>query len=191
MLFHKKEKKGALPDLPPLPDSLPKFKPIEEKYEEEEGMHALPTFPDSPRHNTFSQAAIKDAVSQDEEEEPIVGRPMHRAELVEMDEWSPSSSLNSSNSSSMRNSFSSNLLPPQRSNMQSSSDIFVKIDKFHMAKKSLAEARAQLEEIDELMKKVRETKMREEQELLQWERDLSQIKSRIRDVSENIFEKAG
>lgn len=187
MLFHKKDSKGVLPELPPLPDSLPRFRgPLVDNLDKEDSVHSLPTFPDSPRHNTFSQAAIKDAISQgDEDEMSVIGQPAQRAELVEMDEWAPST----------RNSFSSANLPSPpsqpRSGMQSPSDIFVKIDKFHVAKKSLAEARVQLEEIDDLMKKVRETKMREEQELLQWERDLSQIKSRIRDVSENIFEKAG
>jgi len=188
MLFHKKDKKGVLPELPPLPDSLPKPREsLIDNLDKKDSVHTLPTFPDSPRHNSFSQAAIKDAISQEDDEvdEPfVVGKPVQRAELVEMDEWTPS----------QQNSISSSLpLPPSspRPGMQSSSDIFVKIDKFHVAKKSLAEARAQLEEIDELMKKVRETKMREEQELLQWERDLSQVKARIKDVSENIFEKAG
>ncbi len=65
--------------------------------------------------------------------------------------------------------------------------------KYHKRrKKKLFEKKVQekMEDIDELVKKIREVKMREEQELGSWENDLINIKSRIKDVSENIFEKA-
>jgi len=68
-------------------------------------------------------------------------------------------------------------------------DVFVRIDKFHSARRALNEIEGRLDDIDELVKKIRETKMREEQELAAWEKDLMHIKGRIQGVSENIFEK--
>ena len=69
------------------------------------------------------------------------------------------------------------------------SDVFIKIDKFHSARSALTEVKVKLNEIDNLIKKIRETKMREEQEIAVWERDMEQIKARMRDVTTNIFEK--
>jgi len=68
-------------------------------------------------------------------------------------------------------------------------DVYIKIDKFHSARRSLNSARDKLKEIDELMKKIRETKMREEQELSSWEEEIETIKSKVEDVTKNIFEK--
>ncbi len=67
-------------------------------------------------------------------------------------------------------------------------DIFVKIEKYQSARRTLQTTQDQLEEIDSLLKKIRETKLREEQELSAWEKELSVIKSRVQDVTE-IFEK--
>src|SRR3989344_775480 len=81
---------------------------------------------------------------------------------------------------------------PVQVNIQKESknnDVFVKIDRFYSAKKSLEATESKLEEIDELLKKIRETKMREEQELAAWEKEIATIKSRIKEVTDTIFEK--
>lgn len=69
------------------------------------------------------------------------------------------------------------------------SDVFVKIDKFHTARKSLTLAQQEIENVSDLLKKIRETKLREEQELSAWEKDIANAKSRVQEVSSNIFEK--
>lgn len=68
-------------------------------------------------------------------------------------------------------------------------DVYVKIDRFHSARKALTSARNKLAEIEEVMRKIRETRMREEQELASWEKDIDSVKSRVEDVTKNIFEK--
>ncbi len=68
-------------------------------------------------------------------------------------------------------------------------DVYVKIERFHSARKALNSARNKLKEMDELMRKIRETKMREEQELASWEKEIETIKSKVEDVTNNIFEK--
>jgi len=70
-----------------------------------------------------------------------------------------------------------------------SEDVYVKIDRFHSARKALNGARNKLKEIDETMKKIRETRLREEQELSFWEKEIGSIKSKVEDVTKNIFEK--
>ena len=68
-------------------------------------------------------------------------------------------------------------------------DVFVRIDKFHTARKSLSEIQNKLNDIDELVRRIRDTKLKEEQELANWEKELMQIKSKVQTVTENIFEK--
>jgi hypothetical protein len=68
-------------------------------------------------------------------------------------------------------------------------DVYVKIDRFHSARKALTGARNKLAEIEEVMRKIRETRMREEQELASWEKDIDSVKSKVEDVTKNIFEK--
>lgn len=68
-------------------------------------------------------------------------------------------------------------------------DIFVKIEKFYSAKKALEATNNKLDEIDSVLHKIREIKMREEQELAAWEKDLATVKTRIKEVTDTIFEK--
>jgi len=70
-----------------------------------------------------------------------------------------------------------------------SEDVYIKIDRFHSARKALNGARAKLKEIDETMRKIRETRLREEQELSFWEKEIGSIKTKVEDVTKNIFEK--
>ena len=46
-----------------------------------------------------------------------------------------------------------------------------------------------MEEIEELLHKIRETRMREEQELTAWEKEVAAVKSKVQEVSHNIFDK--
>ena len=208
MFWDKKEK--GLPDLPPMkftPGAQNKTTtPEHEEDDEEESdtdKHGLPSFPDSPMQRGFSQSAIKDAVTHESTGDDSVGQPLQtttaKIKTVEVDEWSqplpqpPSmqsttevpfvpkreiSQINESPLPSVR--------PPRSSK---NADIFVKIDKFYSAKKALAATNDKLEEIDALLHKIRETKMREEQELSAWEKDLATVKTRIKEVTDTIFEK--
>lgn len=202
MFFEKKEDNRKLPDLP-----APRYPARSQGFgvrEEEDNI--LPAFPDSPSGNKFSEAAIKDAVGS---EESKIGLPPSQdgeegSSLVEMEEWEPSH-LKSDNSNfpieaEHNESYheKARIEPPpvsrhavrERENkVPVPSDVFVKIDKFHSARRALGEIKGKLSDIDELIKKIRETKIREEQELANWEKDVMHIKSRVENVNENIFEK--
>lgn len=93
MFFKKKKEDYKLPDLPASrarPVLGPRISPPVEVDEGEEGeVHSLPAFPDSPTHNKFSQAAIKDAVGEDKHGEFSGGEK--KEGLMELEEWQPSS----------------------------------------------------------------------------------------------------
>jgi hypothetical protein len=203
MFWDKKEKK-SLPDLPPpRAPSLATF-PRDDEYDiAEDERHELPSFPDSMNDKGFSQAAIKDAV-QNERRDDFSNAGGGRT--MEMQEWSPSKSVEGVQPSQspvlpvhqadeMEGFHSSIAGPPNLEatglNVQprKNKDIFVKLDKFYSARKSLADAQSKLDDIDELLRRIRETKAREEQELHGWEKELLTIKSRMNDVTVNLFEK--
>ena len=182
MFWDKNKKEKGLPDLPPM-KALPPL-PIKLKNEvSEEEMpekHALPTFPDSPNSSGFSQAAIKDAITTEETTKEPMEFPNtpSRIQTYELEEWKPRTAPPTA-----KMSF------PTQTIKEKNSDIFVKIDKFHSARRSLADIEDKLEEISGLLSKIREMKMREEQELSSWEKDLVALKTKMEEVNSSIFEK--
>ncbi|MBU0466628.1 MAG: hypothetical protein KJ718_04775 [Nanoarchaeota archaeon] len=218
MFFKKKEDESKLPDLPPLPGSFPGAKgnvASRESVSKWEG--SVPAFPKpegketkeivkekesgdtgwSERKDTFLHPSIS---TRPEEEKEV--------KLMEMEEWHPSTSqtggqgLEFPEHSGLEEVEESESEPEPRYVVEppprivrakvpepSSADVFVRIDKFHSARKALTEVGSKLEDINDLVKKIRETKLREEQEITSWEKDLIHLKSRVQTVSENIFEK--
>ena len=134
---------------------------------------------------------------------------------VEMEEWAPSIGASIENVSEvmpappMRTNTGAGMVasmatrfsePPRLSeppsftprgmeNMNKNADIFVKLEKFYSARKALIDAQQKLTDIDELLKRIRETKMKEEHELNQWENEVMSIKARMNEITANIFEK--
>jgi len=215
MFWDKKSDKSRLPD---LPMSNAPFRPSNFSFPEspdEAEKHALPSFPDSPNQKGFSQAAIKDAITTEEvsdtsmPEFPTLNEK-EKSTAIEMEEWTPSTEIlrnpaikeiedipeNYPGESQTKKlsdfkpylSSTPQTLPEFKPAMKNS-DVFVKIDKFHTARKSLTLAQQEIENVSDLLKKIRETKLREEQELSAWEKDIANAKSRVQEVSSNIFEK--
>jgi hypothetical protein len=210
MFGKKKEEDEKLPDLPPLPRTSSlgsNLKKVSDSTSDDlDERHPLPAFPDTPGHNNFSNAAIKGAVGgRDEHYESSDDNEEDKVKVVEMEEWNPEhkeygGELPDEKYKS-RDSFDLPSLPEESVNVlgavrnttreisSDAPDVFIKIDKFRSAKKALIDVKAKLGDIDQLIHKIREVKMREEQELSSWEKDMEQIKSRIKNVTENIFEK--
>lgn len=189
MFWNKKEeKKGALPELPPLDFNMKKpeiqsLKTLPSLPEETEEKTKLPAFPESPAHDKFSQVVIKEAIRGPEP------KPMIREE-TESQEWTPT--FPEERQKEPRMQFQR--IPRQEVRIEAppreeKKDIFVKIDKFRAAKKSMELISKNLIEMEDLIRKIRDTKMREEQEFTNWERDINSIKERIANVREDIFER--
>ncbi|MEK6850449.1 MAG: hypothetical protein AABX85_02660 [Nanoarchaeota archaeon] len=242
MFWNKKEEKKSLPDLPPIKSPFSKelavstenAKMVEEKLDEAEQdfaeTHSLPTFPDSPNSSSFSQAAIKEAITQDEIKEPEIddvspAETNKKFRAIEMNEdkdaekggnpyltsikiGSPPSKKVSYTEQTTpyqpKNSFLIGRPPEEEEEEESENnfekpekapepskggDVFVKIEKFYTAKKSLDAIKDQIDQIDELLKKIKDIKIKEERELSVWEKEIALVKSRIQNVNETIFEK--
>ena len=218
MLWGKKDDK-QLPDLPPLKEGLTGRSPLSSPSHDDDledfssgERHGLPSFPDSPLSRGFSQAAIKDAIVNDsiKDGEEVVGVSAEPKafKVVEVEDESP---LDSSlpllsppplrappvlSSKRLPSSFSTSVspsVPASVSNFSSpsarGSDVFVKIDRFNTARKALNAVQTQLESVDGLLKKIRETKLREEQEFSAWEKDMIQARSKIEEITKGIFDK--
>ncbi|MBI2452005.1 hypothetical protein HYV50_02920 [Candidatus Pacearchaeota archaeon] len=184
MFFGKKRDEKGLPDLP-----MPKTPFDRDLSMQREEVNSLPSFPDSPSHNRFSEAAIKDAVNAEEEVEDSENWKQgaddmeKKGKLVEVDD-ADERDLTETMEEPRR-------VPSRysRGTVGGEADVFVRIDKFHSARRALHEVRSKLREIDETIKRIRDIRIREEQELAGWEKDLGNVKARMRDVTENIFEK--
>lgn len=73
---------------------------------------------------------------------------------------------------------------------EKTTDVFVKIDKFYSAKKALAAIKQDVKEIESLLLKIRETKMKEERELADWEKNILLVKNEISTINDSLFEKS-
>ena len=69
--------------------------------------------------------------------------------------------------------------------------IFIKIDKFSDALSNFESIKKKVEEIGDLLKKTREVRQREKEELDSWEKEIIEIKDRIRIIDEKLFSKLG
>lgn len=179
MFWEKKEKEKGLPDLPrpPVRSTLPQGYPSMQEEEDDDEIHNLPAFPDSPMQRGFSQSAIKDAVANEDIKDEIPEyKPSHsKYNLVEMEEWNAQNRITQS--------------PPPASRRENK-PIFVRIDKFQLARNSLDTVKVKLTEIEDLLKTIRDVKTKEDAELSSWESEMENIKSRVQSVLNDIFERA-
>lgn len=216
MFWNKKEDARGLPDLPPSKEPL-RMHLIEEDENENDipEKHGLPSFPDSPIQKGFSQTAIREAVINESTEDEV-GVPFgdeSAFKTIEMNDWknptteqrlSPPEqrptlpeipkSLPTPLSRVIESPINTKIMESPRSAIiprptARNSDVFIKIDKFYSSKRALENISEKIEEIDNILKKIRETKIREEQEMSAWEKEIVSIKSRIKEVTETIFEK--
>jgi hypothetical protein len=169
-------------------DTLEEKEVLDEEITSER--HALPSFPDSPTAKGFSQSAIRSAVDDSGSDLPELPEIDEAPKVKEIEE--KPLKFKTVESEPMYHPASIKEIPKKREEFkpaEKNQDIYVKLDKFRTGRKSLGEVKTRLSEIDSLLKKIRETKMREEQELSGWESELNFIKDRLKDVTENIFEK--
>ena len=218
MFWNKKEDKKLLPDLPAYrnpvffeqsPDSTSDYDDNHDGLPAEK--HELPSFPDSLSDKGFSQAAIKDAVGSDETLERVGASGEAKFAAVEMEEWQPSMKNEEVSQYDEEEKVVESIpLPPGKKYPRrrieeppapvydrddssrgrgKNSDIFVKLDKFYSARKALYDAQQKLTDVDALLRKIRDVKMREDQELSLWDKELNEIKTKINDIAINLFEK--
>jgi hypothetical protein len=67
--------------------------------------------------------------------------------------------------------------------------VFIRLDKFETTIEAFEEIKAKIIEIEDLLKKIKEVKTKEEEELVSWEKEIQVIKTRIDSIDKNIFNK--
>jgi hypothetical protein len=202
MFWDKKtdEKRHLLPELPPLNVNIhrPEIQSVNSfpaPPEEEDSMagNKLPAFPESAAHDKFSQVAIKEAIRDERGPEfPSEREKSFRQSLeeAETEEWAPTTRPPEQERPIHEMKVPYKKLEEAPKLMkEEKKEIFVKIDKFRSAKKSLNLIAKNIEEMEALIKKIRETKMREDQEFANWENTVDSLKARIENVREDIFER--
>ena len=200
----KKNSAGELPDFPS--NSAPSMRdyqrttlpPIEASQDEE--IHGLPSFPDSLMKKGFSQTMIKSAVEDEDKslpELPEWNQENERLQMsrpvrtVELDEWTPKASPQTPQRKQMQAPVSEDLRRPPASNQTNDKrQIFVKLERFKEARDSLVKISEKLNQMDELLKMIKDLKSKEDEEISNWEKDIENIKSRISSVNREIFENA-
>ncbi len=148
--------------------------------------------PQNPQYNlpTLSSKERSELEEDYEEEIPELPRMPQISEPEEIEEEiSPPKPRELSNLPSSKGRYVHRKASLKITQPQQTADVFVRIDKFHAARKSLSEIKNRLNDMDELVRRIRDTKLKEEQELAGWEKELLQIKTRVQTVAENIFEK--
>ncbi len=67
--------------------------------------------------------------------------------------------------------------------------IFVRIDKFQSAKKEFEEVRSKIKDIEHMLRRIKEVKIREDAEIQEWVKDLEGLKTRLSNIDAHIFNK--
>lgn len=142
--------------------------PMEENHISTKANPYLTSMSSPMPETTFTQQTTAYNSPNDPEASFPIGLPPSESEEIESDE---------------------DLRPPKSPDSSQKGDVFVKIEKFYSAKKSLDAIKQQIDQIDDLLKKIRDIKMKEERELAVWEKEIALVKSRIQNVNETIFEK--
>jgi len=67
--------------------------------------------------------------------------------------------------------------------------VFIRLDKFQMAIETFEEIINKVNEIESLIKKTKEIRRQEEEELNVWEKEIETIKSRMNSIDQSVFSK--
>jgi hypothetical protein len=168
------------------------------EMENPEEIHRLPSFPDSPMNKGFSQSAIKSAIEEDKNlpelpewipENKENDSTFTTSRTKEMDEWKPQRmEFPNSSLEEIRN-------PPKintsvQNTMTQKKHLFVKLEKFKESRESLTKISEKLDQMEDLLKMIKEVKAKEDAEITEWEKDIENIKSRISFINREIFENA-
>ncbi|MBS3083680.1 hypothetical protein J4423_02645 [Candidatus Pacearchaeota archaeon] len=193
----KKNPASELPDFPP--SSAPSMRdyqkttlpPIE--VSQEDSIHGLPSFPDSLMKKGFSQSMIKSAVEDEDKNLPELPEWNEENEVkkptraVELDEWTPKTTPKMQQKQTNEDLRSP---PPISNQINDKRPLFIKLEKFKEARDSLVKIAEKLNQMDELLKTIKDLKAKEDEEIISWEKDVGNIKSRISSVNREIFENA-
>lgn len=183
---NKKENKKDLSNLPDLPE-LPNLPEASQQLTKSvmnspESFPSLPSFPNSDTANRMSREVIKSSLATEPSKKPYT----QEIESPGRERWIEERGGEESSGGEFDVS-SLSQLPAAR--VQEKSPIFVRIDRFQAAAKTLNEIRRQIASIESALSDIRKIKSNEEQELAGWEHEVLDIKAKIDSVDKTLFSK--
>ena len=164
-LFSKKEEVPHIPEAPSLPE-LPK--PSE---------NHLPPLPSLP-HNVVKHPVVPSSSGVKEvkheglprdfhSEKPLIPSKMHEHE-------------DKRRTLELAPSINHKMVQPDE-------PVFVRIDKFQTAQRNFENVKRQVKDIEHLLRKVKEKRLKEEAEISSWVENLEKVKSRLSEIDSDIF----
>ena len=192
-------KKEEVPKIPPAPEVDTFLKNYPEGKSE---LPELPSFPADKKHENLNAEMVKSAVSEfptPEDNEVNVEIPKDfNSEGSGMGEGllPPKPSLNAvpeppkpvapkpvvSAKPKLHEPVSSPKLPHHVE------PIFVRIDKFQQAQKSFENIKEKVHDIEALLRKIKDVKVKEDQELSNWSNEVEALKLKLSEIDNDIFD---
>ncbi len=210
-IFSKKEKIPEIPLAPELPELFDKDNKKEKDY-----LPELPSLPNNPKNNNLNQeivkSAISDNLSSEGNEVDIDSQSQDSERAEESEKTFPISSQNLESqipslpgrSSIMDSPLSKpvsqepskviqKVVTPHFSIPRTSKEsldvepIFVRIDKFQLAKKNIEQIKNKIKEMESTIKKVKQVKVKEEEEIKSWLGEIENLKARLSEIDSDVF----
>ena len=189
-LFNKKKKEEEkrmnsleLPELPELPDfdNGPKRDLTKSQFK-------LPNIPPSSIGNKFSQNTIKEAVTGKKEDEEVFDADEFDS-LDEEDYENEEQMMQKPLQKPFREEIPERRELQQIRRSQRPEPFFIRLDKFEEALKIFEKTKGKITEIERMLRDIKGLKIKEEEELEHWEKEMQSIKNQIEKVDQEIFSK--
>jgi hypothetical protein len=184
-LFRKKKKEEKKPELPELP-SFSELQEIKQALKpkavaKETALPEVPELPDTIKGVSAPAFPVKSEMIQEKaiETKPAITQEISdftrsvmpaRHELYELEPQETEK-------------------PVRKGTIKLKEPIFVKIDKFKDAVDNFELIKEKLYEIDELLKRIKETRAKEREELDSWEKEVNEIKNKVANIDKSLFSK--
>ncbi len=183
-LFKKDKKEAIRKELPSLPD-LPKLPDFPGLENEDMQISKLPNFPYNSLGSKFSQNAIKEAVTLEEEGDGLSNADEFASE--DSDEMRMMQEpLRTPFAEERENRFSQTKFSKKRNFEE---PIFIRIDRFEDALKIFNDTKDKLSEMETALEEIKRIREKEEGELHSWREEIKIMKEHIEKVDRDIFSK--
>lgn len=205
---NKKEDTPTLPALPPLPDLNLKSNNTSSNSQisNDAKRFSLPSLPNSAIGQKMNQNIVKDAVNPIDKEDYDVINPQQQMKQVRTQEINEFPQKMQPSMFTPQEKFGQVKIPVEKQKTMEMSDweptqrqrvnplsirksepLFIKLEKFETTISTFNEIKMKVSEIESLLKNIREIKIKEEKELSEWEKEITEIKARLEQIDKEVF----
>jgi valyl-tRNA synthetase len=195
--FSKKEKVPEIPPAPQLPPLPKKQVPeINSPNQINEGFQ-MPFPPQSQPQSQIPSVPSNTQIQTPEDNEVKVTPPLDGAHFKENKSMIPSppspprqmQKPKIQENEKPRTVELSPSIQPEQHFTKKAEPLFIRLDKFQNAKKEFNQVQIKVKEIEFVLRKIKDVKSKEENEISSWQTEVEKIKSRLAEIESNIFSK--